>query len=465
MSNRAFIVTGLGFGDEGKGTVTHSLACEHKAHTVIRTGGAQALHRVVTKRGQSHVFSQFGSGTFRGSATHLSKHMVIDPNAILVEGEALRYESGIRGIFEMMTIHEDALVISPFQALAGRVRELLRGKSRLGSVGIGIGETVLDAEALKGDALRAKDLGSRKLREKLEVIRAHKWAEFEAFADRASKLPKESEVLIRQQLAMMANPDTLQWALEKFSELGRRVRIVDSSYVAERILGHEGTVVFEGSQGVLLDRWQGFHPFTTKVRTTPEPALNILRESGYRGETKSLGVLRAYHTRHGGGPFISESPELTAELPDAANKTHAWQGNFRVGHFDMVAARYAIDACKDMLDGIVLTCLDRLRPRGFMQMCTGYELARIMRVPECHFSFEEGTIARIKAHPEGSGPVHLKRQERITRVLEGCSPRLRTLSLYEKDSETKLKGVLEESLALPLVGLSKGETEADKFYM
>ena len=131
---KAFIITGLGYGDEGKGKVTHWLSSKHNAHTVIRTGGPQAMHRVVTSDGQEHVHAHFGSGTLAGASTHLSKNMVIDPHAIMAEGNALKFELGISWVFENLSIHEDALVITPFHAIANRLKELSRSDKRYGSV-------------------------------------------------------------------------------------------------------------------------------------------------------------------------------------------------------------------------------------------------------------------------------------------------------------------------------------------
>ncbi|MBI4120721.1 MAG: adenylosuccinate synthetase [Parcubacteria group bacterium] len=466
-SKNAFVVTGLGYGDEGKGTVTDWLSWRHKAHTIIRTGGPQALHRVVSKDGTSHVFSQFGSGTLRDAKTHLSEHMVIDPHAILREGEVLVHGCGIRTAFDTMTIHKDALVITPFSAIAGRVRELLRGKNRRGSVGIGVGETVLDSEVLKEGAIRAGDLNSASLRQKLEAIQRYKWAQFEAFADRASDVPNDVRDRVLEELREMEDPDTVEWAVEQFTELARRVRIVDTDYVAREILGPEGTVVFEGSQGVLLDRRYGFHPYITKVRTTPHAAQSILRECSYDGDVKNLGILRAYHTRHGAGPFVTQSKELTAQLPDATNKEHPWQGSFRVGQFDMVAARYALEASSEApIDGLVITCLDRVWPQGFWQVCDTYDIPHDVSGSNDVFRFEGGSIVGIRRAIDDGSEEHLLRQEKIGRMLLDCVPRITTHRIPQGDAKKEFINLcvstLERTLGVPVVAVSVGETEEDK---
>ena len=464
MAKKVFVVTGLGYGDEGKGTIVHWLSHRHRAHTVIRTGGAQAFHRVVRENGEEHIFSQFGSGTLRGSATHLSKRMVIDPHAILKEGEALIYESGIRGVFDMMTIHKDALVITPFQAIAGRLRELMRGTNRHGSVGIGIGETVLDAEILGDAAVRARDLSRPDLGEKLLTIQRRKMEEFEELADRASFIPEDVREDVRSEIAELMDPDTVQWAIERFAELVKRVRIVDTEYVAKQILGADGTVVFEGSQGVLLDRFYGFHPYTTKVRTIPGIALDLMKECGYDGETTSLGVLRAYHTRHGAGPFVSHSATLTQQLPDATNKAHPWQGNFRVGYFDAVAARYAVEVSgRGSIDGLVITCLDRIVPFGSWQVCEAYDASPEARDAGSFFRRNAQGIVGIEARAGDIGSDQLERQEKLGQLLGQCAPQVTGFGFSSQKNLIEVCARVSEAMVgVPVVAVSLGATEADK---
>lgn len=97
--------------------------------------------------------------------------------------------------------------------------------------------------------------------------------------------------------------------------------------------------MFEGAQGVLLDEWHGFHPYTTWSTTTFGNAETLLAEAAMTATR--LGVVRCYLTRHGPGPLVTEDPTL--ELPDPHNGRNEWQGAFRVGHFDAVALRYAIE--------------------------------------------------------------------------------------------------------------------------
>ena len=128
-----------------------------------------------------------------------------------------------------------------------------------------------------------------------------------------------------------------------------------------------GSLVFEGSQGVLLDEWRGFHPHTTWSTVTPAPAQALLAEAGLgRGEV--WGAVRSYATRHGAGPFPTE--DRTLELPEDHNGYGAYQGDWRTGHLDLVLLDYAARVCRSAggLDLLAVSHLDA-PPVG---VATGY---------------------------------------------------------------------------------------------
>ncbi len=448
MNRQAFVVTGLGFGDEGKGTVTDWLTVQHNAHTIVRTGGPQALHRVVTSGGREHVFSQFGSGTLRGAATHLSRHMLVAPHALLREGTVLQEKPGCANVFSKLTVHKDALVVTPFQGVTGRVRELLRGVQRRGTVGVGVGETVRDAEALGSDALRMRDLYSPSISEKLTALWRYKVSQYEHYADRASGLPEPIGNRVREQLSLLLNDNLLQETIAEFSILAKLVSAVDDAYVAKEILAKSGTIIYEGSQGVLLDREYGFHPYTTKVRATPATARELLAEGGYTGRISSLGIVRSYATRHGYGPFVTEDHRLADLLPDARNQKDPWQGAFRIGHFDAVASRYANAACgHQAFDGLVVTCLDRTAALDTWSICTAYRPA-----------------ARTQ-HKNITDLTDLATHDR-TEIMSSCRPMFTMHRQGQLSRERWQQLQIEEistATGLPVYAVSAGATETDKY--
>ena len=218
------------------------------------------------------------------------------------------------------------------------------------------------------------------------------------------------------------------------------VAIVDTDYVS-RLLSHTEHTVFEGAQGVLLDEWRGFHPYTTWSTTTFANADQLLAEAGFSGEVTHLGLLRAYLTRHGAGPFVTEDPVLTKQVPDYHNTDGLWQGEFRVGHFDLVAARYALEVA-GVTDALAVTCLDRLHemPRPW-QVCTGYR-----------------TGGRLIERLSPGGFADLDYQERLTNKLFAAAP------VYEPVSGTAADylSYLETHLGLPITITSHGVRSIDK---
>lgn len=136
------IVTDLGYGDAGKGTVVDWLCAQRRVGAVVRfNGGGQAAHNVVLPDGRHHTFAQFGSGTFRGVPTHLSRFVVVDPLALAAEAAHLG-EVGVPHPFGLLTVDREALLATPYHVAAGRARELARAADRHGSCGMGVGETM-----------------------------------------------------------------------------------------------------------------------------------------------------------------------------------------------------------------------------------------------------------------------------------------------------------------------------------
>lgn len=434
---RAHIVTDLGYGDSGKGTVTDYLVRATGSSLVIRhNGGAQAGHRVVTPDGRMHVFSQFGSGSFvPGTRTHLSKFMLVHPIAMLAEEERLR-AVGVGDVFERTTIDEEALVITPFQQAANRLREMARGGGRHGSCGLGIGETMQDAISYPTETLRIRDLGKSSVPATLHRLQERKREELAEIV----RVLSRTNPLVSKELRVLEDPQAIPATLEWFGDFLHRVRIVSGDYL-RFFLDNGDSVVFEGAQGVLLDEWHGFHPYTTWSTTTPANALQLLRENEYEGSVTSLGVVRAYATRHGPGPFVTEDQELTQKLPDSNNGMNEWQRGFRVGWFDLVAIRYALDVV-GQIDGLAVTHLDRLASLTGWRVCEEYLCG-------------DTPIKNIQAAADHD----LTRQGQLTNLLFRCVPGYRTLNHVDPQQYLQM---LEQELGIPVDIVSAGPAAQDK---
>ncbi|GAB3948936.1 hypothetical protein GCM10027614_46900 [Micromonospora vulcania] len=216
--------------------------------------------------------------------------------------------------------------------------------------------------------------------------------------------------------------------LPAFTGFAERVAIVERSWLAAAL--RTGTCVFEGAQGVLLDEWHGFHPYTTWSTTTFANVDTLLAEAGLPDTVTRVGVLRLVTTRHGAGPLVTEDPALP--LADPRNPPNPWQGRFRFGHFDAVAHRYALAAAGGV-DGLALTHLDLAGPG--LRICRRYD-----------------TTDRLTPGPPGD----LERQAALTARLLRSRPR------YDDDPPSDWAETVRTELGTPVVLTSHGPTADDK---
>ncbi|MDI2131544.1 adenylosuccinate synthetase [Yinghuangia seranimata] len=470
-------VVDLGFGDAGKGTVVDHLCARARdtadpVRAVVRfNGGAQAAHNVVTDDGRHHTFAQWGSGTFTpGVETHLSRFMIVDPLALTAEGAHLA-AVGVPRPFDRLTVHRDALLTTPYHAAANRVRELARGAARHGSCGMGVGETAAFAARFPDEAIRARDcldprLLRTRLRTLLDALRAEGIAGIGAAADTDAAVYTDDIAAAADTAAAdtaagdaaplgsghpqgprratpldLGSVPDIDACVDAFAAFGRAVRLVDDAHTV-RLL-RRGRVVFEGAQGVLLDEWHGFHPYTTWSTTTFANAETLLADAGLAaGSALRLGVVRTYTPRHGPGPLVTEDAAATAALPDRHNDTGRWQGAFRVGHFDAVAHRYAVEVCGGV-DALAVTHLDA--PERFpLVLCRAYEL-------------DGGRLDRLPVGRRGD----LAGQERLTARLMRAAPVLEPVPVAA-DTPSPWPEIVSAALGAPVSLLSSGPRTGDK---
>jgi adenylosuccinate synthase len=411
------MVIGLGFGDEGKGAIVDYLTRPEatvRYTTVVRSnGGSQTAHNVVTAYGRHHTFAQFGSGSLNGAATYLSRFFLVEPFSMGFEAEHLAH-IGLSDPFAHMAIDRRALLTTPYHAAVNRRRENERGAARHGSCARGIGETMVYALANPEDAPRVGDVGDLpSLRSKLARLRDHYEALYPGLEVRFS----------------------LEEMLAGYADFAAVASIVDEDYLPD-LLAHE-RVVFEGAQGTLLDQWRAFHPYATYSTTTFENGETLLSEGGQTGEGWRLGVLRAYHTRHGAGPFPTEDADLTCELPESHNRTGSYTGGFRMGHLDLVLARYALEVAGGA-DAIALTHLDRAEAQPDLQVADAYDDAG-------------ATVRRIALGPEHD----LDYQRSLATWLAGVRPIL-------SGHPSSFIEALQEGTGCPVAIAGYGPTAADK---
>jgi adenylosuccinate synthase len=357
----AIIVAGLGYGDESKGATVDALAAHIPDTTaVVRwSGGAQAAHNVVHGP-RHHTFRQFGSASFLGVQTFLMAPMLFDPLMLLTESGQLE-GLGVANALGLVTVDERCLVTTPIHRALNRARELARGTGRHGSCGLGIGETAAYDLACKSRAREGDTVGNfvapnsvapgaRALTAFDLRFRAHLRRGLDEFAAYAAPL-----------LAQVDDPDGLLdfGSIDQMASDLHDISAAITQSPCVRGLGaamDAGTVIFEGSQGVLLDQDYGFHPHTTWSTTSPRDLRRKLAADGRNPYV--LGLTRSYATRHGAGPMPTENAAV--QVPEPHNGTGIFQGGWRQGHLDLAALRYAVLASGGV-DGISVSHLDEMQ--------------------------------------------------------------------------------------------------------
>ena len=401
---KAIVTVGLGFGDEGKGAAVDFLVRTLGANLVVRySGGAQAGHNVELPDGRRHTFSQFGAGTLAGANTFIGPRMILCPTTMVPEAEHLS-SLGIDDPWSTIVVHPECLVATAYHQVMNRLRELSRGDARHGSCGLGIGESRQYWLRYGRDAVFARDLDDpATLIPKLALMRERFLLEMQEL----SRLDAELSGRLHR-LLPLDEANLLRHAADRLA-------------IASR-MPQSDTVVFEGAQGVLLDQWKGFHPYTTWSTVTPQPALEMLAEFP-NVETTVIGITRAYATRHGAGPFPTACVEMSREMTDRGNPANDWQGGMRFGPLDLILTEYA--ARVSQVDGIFVSGLDQLSRRPRMATC----YADCGRLEE---------------------PANLRQQAELTSLLESAS----TIQ-----TETTGDGILEELARIaPIIGTARGAT-------
>ena len=238
FSNGVLILDAL-YGDCGKGTTIDALARKYKSEWVIRFhGGAQAAHNVITPEGVHHTFAQFGSGTLAGAKTFLTRDVLINPNAMLREAEALATK-GVAYPLNLMHVDEKAKITTPWHIALNRLREMSRGTGRHGSCGLGIGETMQDAILHPDHVLRVEHVRTHGA---LNALLQHA---YNRLTLEFRKLP-EQESEAWKDYANWFQPSSIAAVYDELRDWGQRVQIAQEPVWA----GSNSCVLWEGAQEI-----------------------------------------------------------------------------------------------------------------------------------------------------------------------------------------------------------------------
>ena len=400
MSNT--ILIGAQWGDEGKGKIIDFLT--EKADLVVRSqGGNNAGHTVIV-RGKKYVLHLIPSGILRpGKMCVIGNGVVIDPIAVAKEIDGLRAEK-IKVTPKNLMISDGAHVVLPYHRALDEQREAKKGKNKIGTTKRGIGPAYGDKAARVG--LRVGDLVQpERFAEKLAVRIKENNAVLKAFG---AKPLKYEQVLA----------DYAAAAVQLAPFVGNTVVYLHHALKAGR------EILFEGAQGTFLDIDHGTYPYVTSSNTTAGGACTGSGVPPHRMDSV-LGVMKAYTTRVGEGPFPTENVAFSDFLHGLGREFGATTGRARrCGWFDAVATRYA--GMINGIDQIAVTNVDGLDTLASIKVCVAYKLGRkTLEVPpsdhrelaECVPVYEEFDGWQTPTHEAKSWSALPKRAQAYLRKL------------------------------------------------
>jgi adenylosuccinate synthase len=346
----AIVIVGAQWGDEGKGKATDLLG-DSVDYVVRYQGGNNAGHTVVIGD-ETYALHLLPSGVLSDHATPvIGNGVVIDPAVLIEEIDGIE----ARGVScDRLLISANAHLIMPHQVALDKVTERYLGKARIGTTGRGIGPTYADKAARVG--IRVQDLFDVTiLRQKLELV-----------------LREKNQVLTKVYNRRGIDAEAV---CEEYTGYGKRLAryVADTGLILNKALDDGRVILLEGAQATLLDVDHGTYPFVTSSSPTAGGAC-VGSGVGPTRITKILGILKAYTTRVGAGPFPTE---LTDEQGEYLRKVGGEYGVTtgrarRTGWFDAVIARYAT-----RVNGITdyfITKLDVLSGLEKVPVCVGYEI-------------------------------------------------------------------------------------------
>ena len=347
----ALVLVGAQWGDEGKGKATDVLG--GRVQYVVRyQGGNNAGHTVITPDGQKYALHLLPSGILTpGVVPVIGNGVVVDPGVLLEEMDGL---AG-RGVdVSRLVVSADAHLIMPYHVAIDRVSERYLGKAKIGTTGRGIGPAYQDKVARLG--VRAQDLlDPGILAQKVEA-----------------SLELKNQVLVKIYNRKALDP---QAVVDEYLGYADRLRplIADTRTMLAEALDRGENVLLEGGQGTLLDVDHGTYPFVTSSNPTAGGAA-VGSGIGPTRITKVVGILKAYTTRVGSGPFPTELFDANGEyLRKQGGEVGVTTGrDRRCGWFDAVVARYA-----SRVNGITdffLTKLDVLSGLDTVPICVAYDV-------------------------------------------------------------------------------------------
>jgi adenylosuccinate synthase len=350
----AIIILGAQWGDEGKGKATDLLATTDTIDFVVRTSGGHNAGHTIVVNGEKYATHLLPSGILTPGATSvIGNGVVVSPEALFREIDGLAGR-GVEGVEGRLVVSSNAHVIAPYHVTVDKVTERFLGKNKIGTTGRGIGPTYADKVNRLG--IRVSDLFDPELlRDKVE-----------------GALDLKNHVLAKVYNRRAIEIDGVVEELLSYAERLRPM-VRDTSLMLNQALDQGQTVLFEGAQATMLDVDHGTYPFVT----SSSPVAGGVCVGAGVGPTRIdrvIGVIKAYTTRVGSGPFPTELFDADGEkLWKVGGEVGVSTGrDRRCGWYDAVIARYATRV--NGLTDLFLTKLDVLSSWERVPVCVAYEV-------------------------------------------------------------------------------------------
>ncbi|MCL2725903.1 MAG: adenylosuccinate synthase [Polyangiaceae bacterium] len=346
----AIVIVGAQWGDEGKGKIV-DIFTEH-ADMVVRFGGGPNAGHTLVVGDDKLIVRLIPSGVLRPMTTCvLAQGMVIDPKSLVTELDELEHR-GLRTAGRLV-VSDRAHSILPYHVLVDGLRE--QGKGAIGTTKRGVGPCYEDKVARRGISLGA--LRDRTRLDALVGRALESWAP--TIRELGGSVPTVSEIL-----------DAIEPARARIVGM-----LVNSQALIERAVRDNKCVVFEGAQGTLLDVDHGTYPFVTSSSPTAGGAC-VGSGVGPTRINEVVGLVKAYTTRVGGGPFPTELLDETGErIRKVGDEFGSVTGRpRRTGWIDLPGLRYA--ASVNGLDALAITKVDVLTGLSEIKACVAYDTPR-----------------------------------------------------------------------------------------
>jgi adenylosuccinate synthase len=344
------VVVGTQWGDEGKGKIVDLLA-EYADFVVRFQGGNNAGHTMVVN-GEQFISHLVPSGILQGKTCFIGNGVVVDPEVLLMEIEKLK-SKGISISPETLMISERAHVIMPYHKQVDHAREKMKGDQKIGTTGRGIGPAYEDKATRRG--IRFVDL-----------------IQSESFEEKVRSILDEKNFYLKHYM----NSETVdpEAVIDSYKNYAKKLGpyVTNISIVIDEAIKKGKQVLFEGAQGTHLDIDHGTYPYVTSSSTVSG---NACCGSGVGPRTISgvIGIVKAYTTRVGAGPFPTELfDDVGDRIQEKGVEFGATTGRKRrCGWLDTVIVENAVRL--NGLTGLVITKLDVLGGLSSLKICTAYE--------------------------------------------------------------------------------------------